>query len=299
MTAVPQQYAGDVKWAAGQLRLPVSVVAAQINDESGFNPGATSPTNAQGIAQFEPGTWAGLGCAGSPYDAAASFKCYVKYMHQLLTAYHGDVRKALAAYNAGPANLQAGYAYADSILRAAGQSPGLTTARTGTGQASSGSSSSGNVTLAASVSDPAACAWTFGGIPTSFGNIGQFCVISKSQLRAVLGGLFLGMGLLGMTSGVSLIAAAAALPALEAGAAAISPIGRARALPGRYRAAAGGGSSSGGRGGDGGGGESPPPTPEETGRRVRREYLAARRSDRVNTGYGTRPRRKTDAPPAA
>ena len=65
---VPPQYQQWVSTAAAGTGLPVQVVAAQINDESGFNPNATSPTGAQGIAQFEPGTYAAVGGRGSPYN---------------------------------------------------------------------------------------------------------------------------------------------------------------------------------------------------------------------------------------
>lgn len=120
MTVVPVQYQGWVQQAATNTGLPETVVAAQINEESGFHPSVTSPTGAQGIAQIEPGTWAGLGISGSPYDPGPALAGYSKYMGQLLAQFHGNVRDALAAYNAGPGNLQAGYGYADTILRAAG-----------------------------------------------------------------------------------------------------------------------------------------------------------------------------------
>jgi hypothetical protein len=51
-------------------------------------------------------------------------------MKQLLAEEHGSVRDALAAYNAGPANKQAGYGYADSILAQAGQSGSVTVSGT-------------------------------------------------------------------------------------------------------------------------------------------------------------------------
>jgi hypothetical protein len=120
MTAVPPAYRGWVNTAAKGTGLPSSVVAAQINTESRFNPKATSPVGAQGIAQFMPGTWKGQGIAGSPYDPNAALQGYVKLMGSLLNQFGGNVRNALAAYNAGPGNLRAGYGYADKILSAAG-----------------------------------------------------------------------------------------------------------------------------------------------------------------------------------
>ena len=75
----------------------------QINLESGFNPNAVSPGGAEGIAQFEPSTAAGLGI--NPFDPIqalqAAAQMMARYYHQ-----YGDYAKALAAYNAGPANLQ-------------------------------------------------------------------------------------------------------------------------------------------------------------------------------------------------
>ena len=88
--------------------------------ESGFNPRATSPTGAQGIAQFEPGTWKSQGIPGSPYDPNAALQGYVKLMGSLLNQYGGNVKNALAAYNAGPGNLPGGMGYANSILSNAG-----------------------------------------------------------------------------------------------------------------------------------------------------------------------------------
>lgn len=136
--AVPAAYQTWVSSASSTTGLPEGVVAAQINLESGFNPHATSPTGAEGIAQIEPGTWAGLGVSGSPYDPTAALSGYEREMGQLLAQFHGNVRNALAAYNAGPGNLSAGYGYADSILRAAGAGSGASVSQAGAG-ASSGS----------------------------------------------------------------------------------------------------------------------------------------------------------------
>jgi hypothetical protein len=114
--------------AASFTGLPESVVAAQISDESGFNPNAVSPTGADGIAQFEPDTWATWG-NGSPFNPSDAFVAYQRFMRSLLRQFNGNVRDALAAYNAGPGNISAGMGYADSILSAANQSISVTAAQ--------------------------------------------------------------------------------------------------------------------------------------------------------------------------
>lgn len=121
MTTVPAQYQGYVRDAASALGIPEQVVAAQIDLESSFNPQAKSPAGAEGIAQFEPGTFAQYGPkGGSPYNVGDAFTAYVAYMRELLHQEGGDLRKALEAYNAGPGNLPAGAGYASQILSAAG-----------------------------------------------------------------------------------------------------------------------------------------------------------------------------------
>lgn len=121
MTNVPQKYQGYVTSAANALGIPAAVVAAQIDLESGFDPNAKSGAGAEGIAQFEPGTFASYGPkGGSPYNVADAFVAYVAYMKDLLHQEGGDLRKALEAYNAGPGNLPAGSGYASTILSNAG-----------------------------------------------------------------------------------------------------------------------------------------------------------------------------------
>jgi hypothetical protein len=118
---VPPKYVNLIRQAARGTGMPASVVAAQIQDESSFDPNSVSPTGAQGIAQFEPGTWKTYG-SGSPFNPQNAMAAYTKYMSTLLKQYNGNIRDALAAYNAGPGNLAAGYGYADSILSKAGLS---------------------------------------------------------------------------------------------------------------------------------------------------------------------------------
>lgn len=142
MVDVPSQYQSIVTQAASGTGLPADVVAAQIQEESGFNPGALSPTGAEGMFQFEPGTYATEGgAAGTEDTPSVEVNAYITFMKQLLAWANGDVAKALAAYNAGQGNWQAGEGYASTILANAGSSPGLQV------------STSGDTTDAASSSD--------------------------------------------------------------------------------------------------------------------------------------------------
>jgi hypothetical protein len=134
---IPKQYVSLIQKAAAQTGMPVAVVAVQIDYESSFNSNAVSPTGAQGIAQFEPGTWRGEHCSGSPFIPSDAITCYIKLMRQLLGQFHGNLRNALAAYNAGAGDLAAGYGYADHILSEAG----------GGSAVSAGGESIGTVTL--------------------------------------------------------------------------------------------------------------------------------------------------------
>ena len=132
---VPPTYRPWVASAAAGTGLPTTVVAAQIDDESGFNPNVTSGAGAEGIAQFLPSTFRSYS-SGSPFNTNNALTAYTKYMSTLLAQYHGNIRNALAAYNAGPGNLAAGYGYADAILGRAGMGS-TATASGGTGTATS------------------------------------------------------------------------------------------------------------------------------------------------------------------
>lgn len=136
MVSVPSADVTYIQQAATGTGLPYAVVAAQVDDESGFQAGAVSSAGAEGPYQFLPSTFTGLGFpAGQEFSWPVETQAYIAYMKQLLKWAGGDVRKALAAYNAGPGNWQAGLGYADSILRAAGQSPGITASGGGGGAA--------------------------------------------------------------------------------------------------------------------------------------------------------------------
>jgi hypothetical protein len=77
------------------------LVRSIIANESSFNSDAVSRTGAQGMMQLEPGTARELKVCNS-FDPAQNVIGGTRYLHGLLDHYHGNVRLAVAAYNAGP-----------------------------------------------------------------------------------------------------------------------------------------------------------------------------------------------------
>jgi soluble lytic murein transglycosylase-like protein len=76
------------------------LLTAMAQQESGFNPEAVSKSGAMGIMQIMPATAKELGLS-HPFDAYENIMAGANYISQKLKQYHGNVDKALAAYNAG------------------------------------------------------------------------------------------------------------------------------------------------------------------------------------------------------
>ncbi len=121
---VPKAYVGWVSTAARKIGIPYAVVAAQISEESGFNKNAVSPAGAEGIAQFLPSTFRQY-ATGSPFNVTDAWVAYTNFMVALLHWSGGSIWKALAAYNAGQFNWQAGIGYANTVLALAGEGTGI------------------------------------------------------------------------------------------------------------------------------------------------------------------------------
>lgn len=86
--------------AAGDAGVDPRLLEALVSVESSFNPRAVSGAGALGLAQLMPGTARALGIQ-DPFDPEQSLVGGARYLKQMLSQF-GDVRTALAAYNAGP-----------------------------------------------------------------------------------------------------------------------------------------------------------------------------------------------------
>lgn len=76
-----------------------SLVRAVVQAESGGNPNAVSPKGAMGLMQLMPRTAEAMGVS-NPFDPEQNLRGGVRLLKGLLNEF-GDVRLALAAYNAG------------------------------------------------------------------------------------------------------------------------------------------------------------------------------------------------------
>lgn len=89
-----------IRAAAAENDIDENLLRAVIKTESNFNPAATSPKGAMGLMQLMPGTARMYGVA-NPYDASENLNAGSRHLRMLLDSYDGNVKNALAAYNAG------------------------------------------------------------------------------------------------------------------------------------------------------------------------------------------------------
>lgn len=94
----------QVRRASARHRLPPGLLQALIRVESEGRPHRISPAGAMGPGQLMPGTARMLGVS-DPYDPAQAADGSARYLAQQLRRYRGNVRLAVAAYNAGPGHV--------------------------------------------------------------------------------------------------------------------------------------------------------------------------------------------------
>ena len=90
---------------ASKYRIDASLIKAVIETESSFNEKAVSRKGAIGLMQLMPGTAALMG-AKRPFEPEQNIEAGTKYLKYLMGRFKGDLRLALAAYNAGPTTVE-------------------------------------------------------------------------------------------------------------------------------------------------------------------------------------------------
>jgi soluble lytic murein transglycosylase-like protein len=89
----------------GQYGVDPNLARAVMQCESGGNERVVSRAGAIGLMQLMPGTARALGV--DPWDPSRNIEGGVKYLAQMTERYDGDLERALAAYNAGAARVDA------------------------------------------------------------------------------------------------------------------------------------------------------------------------------------------------
>lgn len=90
-----------IRASAARHELNPALIKAVIKQESGFKACAVSDRGAMGLMQIMPET-ADLLKTKDPFDPKENIEAGASYLKQMLARFKGDLRLALAAYNAGP-----------------------------------------------------------------------------------------------------------------------------------------------------------------------------------------------------
>ena len=96
-----EAYEDLIQEAAGTYDLDPALIRAVMQTESSFNPTVVSRVGAQGLMQLMPALAEEMGVRDS-FDPRENIMGGARYLRELLDRFRGNVRLALASYNAGP-----------------------------------------------------------------------------------------------------------------------------------------------------------------------------------------------------
>lgn len=99
-----RRFEGAISTAARDTGLDPELLLAVVMEESGGNPAAVSEKGAQGLMQLMPATATEVGVA-DPTNPAQNIAGGARYLKQMMDRFGGQTSLALAAYNAGPGNV--------------------------------------------------------------------------------------------------------------------------------------------------------------------------------------------------
>ncbi|QQZ08206.1 lytic transglycosylase domain-containing protein [Heyndrickxia vini] len=101
---VPKDLDSIIQKASEKYNVPAKLIKSVIQHESSFNSNAVSSAGASGLMQLMPSTASSLGVT-DVFDPEQNIFAGSKYLKNMLDRYDGDIKLALAAYNAGPGNV--------------------------------------------------------------------------------------------------------------------------------------------------------------------------------------------------
>jgi soluble lytic murein transglycosylase-like protein len=96
-----QAYEGFIREAAALYQVDASLIRSIMQAESSFDPSAVSRAGAMGLMQLMPDMAEAFGVE-HPFDPRENIMAGTRLLRELLDQHHGDVKLAVASYNAGP-----------------------------------------------------------------------------------------------------------------------------------------------------------------------------------------------------